>query len=50
MINNTIKFLVDKQNSDKRLDKALSEKIKDLTRSNIKKIIEANNVKINNLI
>ena len=46
-MNNTIKFLINENDSEKRLDIFLSEKIKDLTRSNIKKIIESKNVKIN---
>ncbi len=47
MVNNTIKFLVEQIDSRKRLDIFLSEKITHLTRSNIKKVIEAHNVKIN---
>ena len=46
-MNNSIKFLVKEKDNGKRLDIFLSEKIDDLTRSNIKKIIESNNVKIN---
>ncbi len=42
-----MKFLVKKRDDSKRLDIFLSEKIKHLTRSNIKKIIESKNVKIN---
>ena len=49
-MNNTIKFLINENDSEKRLDIFLSEKIKDLTRSNIKKIIESKNVKINHKI
>ena len=45
-----MKFLVKKSDDSKRLDIFLSEKIKHLTRSNIKKIIESKNVKINNKI
>ncbi len=45
-----MKFLVKKSDDSKRLDVFLSEKIKHLTRSNIKKIIESKNVKINNKI
>ena len=45
-----MKFLVKKRDGNKRLDIFLSEKIKHLTRSNIKKIIESKNVKINNKI
>ena len=47
-MNNTIKFLVKKENNFERLDVFLSKKISYLTRSYIKKIIEQNNVKINN--
>ena len=50
MTNNTIKFLIKKEDVEKRLDIILSEKITELTRSNLKKIIESNNVKINELI
>ena len=46
-MNNSIKFLVKEKDNRKRLDIFLSEKIDDLTRSNIKKIIESSNVKIN---
>ena len=46
-MNNTIKFLIDKNDRDQRLDIFLSSKITNLTRSNIKKIIELENVKIN---
>ena len=49
-MNNSIKFLVKKKDDSKRLDIFLSEKIKHLTRSNIKKIIESRNVKINKKI
>ena len=49
-MNNSMKFLVKKSDDSKRLDVFLSEKIKHLTRSNIKKIIESKNVKINNKI
>ncbi len=45
-----MKFLVKKSDDSKRLDIFLSEKIKHLTRSNIKKIIESKNVKINKKI
>ena len=37
-MNNSIKFLIKRKDTTKRLDIFLSEKIKDLTRSNIKKI------------
>ena len=49
-MNNSMKFLVKKSDDSKRLDIFLSEKIKHLTRSNIKKIIESQIVKINNKI
>ena len=49
-MNNSMKFLVKKNDDSKRLDIFLSEKIKHLTRSNIKKIIESKNVKINKKI
>ena len=46
-MNNSMKFLVKEKDDCKRLDIFLSEKIEDLTRSNIKKIIKSSNVKIN---
>ena len=46
-MNNTIKFLINKTDSGKRLDLFLSKKINYLTRSYIKKNIESGNVKIN---
>ena len=49
MTNNTIKFLIKKEDVGKRLDIILSKNISDFTRSNLKKIIESNNVKVNNL-
>jgi len=49
-MNNSMKFLVKEKDDGKRLDVFLSEKINHLTRSNIKKIIESNNVKINRKI
>jgi len=49
-MNNSMKFLVKKRDDSKRLDIFLSEKIKHLTRSNIKKVIESKNVKINKKI
>ena len=49
-MNNSMKFLVKKKDNVKRLDIFLSEKIEHLTRSNIKKIIESSNVKINKKI
>ena len=50
MTGNSIKFSVDDLDVGKRLDVMLSEKITELTRSNIKKIIESNNVEINGII
>tara|TARA_B100000575_G_C23092880_1_gene630138 strand:+ start:73 stop:1053 length:981 start_codon:yes stop_codon:yes gene_type:complete len=47
-MNNTIKFLIDKENSDLRVDIYLSKKITNYTRSFIKKIIKEKNVQINN--
>jgi len=49
-MNNTIKFLVDMKNNGKRLDIFLTEKMKDYTRSYLKKIIENKQVKYNELI
>ena len=49
-MNNSMKFLVKEKDDGKRLDIFLSEKIEKLTRSNIKKIIKSNNVKINKKI
>ena len=49
-MNNSIEFLVNEKDEGKRLDIFLSKKIDYLTRSNIKKIIESNNVSINKKI
>ena len=49
-MNNSMKFLVKEKDDSKRLDVFLSEKNNHLTRSNIKKIIESKNVKINKKI
>ena len=49
-MNNSMKILVKEKDDGKRLDIFLSEKINHLTRSNIKKIIESSNVKINKKI
>ena len=46
-MNNTIKFLVNDNDSGKRLDIFLSEKINHLTRSYIKKMISLDKVRIN---
>ena len=45
-----MKFLVKEKDDGKRLDIFLSKEIEHLTRSNIKKIIESKNVKINKKI
>ena len=47
-MNNTIKLSVNFGDSGKRLDIYLKENIKNLTRSFLKKLIEKNNVKLNN--
>ena len=49
-MNKTIKFLVKKKNNGERIDVFLSKEINYLTRSYLKKIIEKNNLKINNKI
>ena len=49
-MNNTMIFLVKKNDDGERLDVFLSKEISHLTRSNIKKIIDSNNVKINKKI
>ena len=49
-MNNTIKYLVNKNDNNLRVDIFLSDKIKFLTRSFIKKLIEAKQLKINNKI
>ncbi len=46
-MNNSMKFLINKIDSGKRLDIFLSKKISHFTRSHIKKIIEMSNVTIN---
>ena len=50
MTNNTIKFSANEEDIGKRLDILLSEKIKELTRSNLKKIIESKKVMVGNSI
>ena len=50
MNNNTIKFLSTKKDVGSRLDILLAKKITNLTRSNLKKIIELKKVRINNSI
>ena len=49
-MNNTMIFLVKENDDGERLDIFLSKEISYLTRSNIKKIIDSNNVKINKKI
>ena len=49
-MNKTIEFSINKKNSGERLDIFLSKKIKNLTRSYIKKLIEKNNVRLNKRI
>ena len=49
-MNNTIKFSVDLINSGKRLDIFLAENIKQFTRSFLKKLIEDEQVKLNNQV
>jgi len=49
-MNNSMKFLVSEKDNSSRLDIFLSKKIEHLTRSNIKKIIDSNQVKINKKI
>ena len=50
MKNKTINILSSSHDVGKRLDVFLSEKLTNITRSNIKKIINSNRVKINNLV
>ena len=47
-MNNTIKFLVSRNISGERLDVFLSKKIENFTRSHLKKLIQQNEVRINN--
>ena len=49
-MNNLMKFLVSEKDNGSRLDIFLSKKIDHLTRSNIKKTIDSNQVKINKII
>jgi len=49
-MNKTIEFSINKKNNGERLDIFLSKKIKNLTRSYIKKLIEKNNVRLNKRI
>jgi 23S rRNA pseudouridine1911/1915/1917 synthase len=50
MFDNSTKFLITDQDAGMRLDIALVKLLPNLTRSNLKKIIELKQVKINNLI
>jgi len=50
MPNNSTKFLITDQEAGNRLDIILTKLLPDLTRSNLKKIIELKQVKINNTI
>jgi 23S rRNA pseudouridine1911/1915/1917 synthase len=49
-MNNTIRFSVNEESEGKRLDVFLAENIKEFTRSFLKKLIQENQVKLNNLI
>ena len=49
-MNNTIKFSVDLNNTGKRLDVFLAKNINEFTRSFIKKLIEHDQVKLNNKV
>ena len=46
----TIKFSVEKSDEGKRLDLFLTEKLKDFSRTYVKKLIENKSIKVNNLI
>jgi len=50
MSNNLIKFLIKEEDSENRLDVILAKLIPNLTRSNLKKIIHIEQVKINNYV
>jgi len=50
MSNNSTKFSINEENAGSRLDVILTKLIPDLTRSNLKKIIELQQVKINNFV
>jgi 23S rRNA pseudouridine1911/1915/1917 synthase len=50
MSDNLTKFLINEEDSENRLDVILTKLIPDLTRSNLKKIIQLKQVKINNCI
>jgi 23S rRNA pseudouridine1911/1915/1917 synthase len=49
-MNKTMNFLIKKKNNGERLDVFLSNQIKNLTRSFIKKLIKKNNVKLNKIV
>ena len=49
-MSNTIKFSVDKKNSGKRIDIFLAENINNYTRSYLKRLIEDNQVTVNNVL
>ena len=48
MKNNPIRILINEKDANKRLDVVLAEKLREYTRSNLKKIIKEKNIKINN--
>ena len=50
MTDNSTKFLITEQEKESRLDIVLTKFLPDLSRSNLKKIIELKQVKINNII
>ena len=50
MSNNSTKFSINEENAGSRLDVILTKLIPDFTRSNLKKIIELKQVKINNFV
>ena len=50
MKNKTIKIFSTSSDKGKRIDIFLAEKLKEMTRSNIKKIINQKKVKVNNVI
>ena len=50
MSNNSTKFSINEEDAGSRLDVILTKLIPDFTRSNLKKIIELNQVRINNLV
>ena len=50
MNNSSIKFVTEEIDSGKRLDSVLSKKINQVTRSFLKKMIEQEQVKVNNIV